>query len=62
MPKDPVTFVKNTQVLDAKQGTSKTFSALADSGAEVNIINRATVKRMELPFKATGCTTSTFSR
>ena len=36
-------------MLNAKQGKSKTFSALADSGAEMNIINRATVKRMGLP-------------
>ena len=42
-------FIQNTQVLNAGQGKSKTFSALADNGAEVNIINRATVKRMRLP-------------
>ena len=40
-------FIKNTQVLNAK-GKSKTFSALANSDAEVNIINRVTAKRMRL--------------
>ena len=41
-------FIKNTQVLNAK-GKSKTFSALADSDAEINIIHRTTAKRMGLP-------------
>ena len=41
-------FIKNTQVLNAK-GKSKTFSALAGSDAEINIINRTTAKRMGLP-------------
>ncbi len=41
-------FISNTLVLNAK-GKTKTFSALADSGAEVNIINRATARRMGLP-------------
>lgn len=41
-------YIKNTQVLNAK-GKSNAFSALADSGAEVNIINRVTAKKMGLP-------------
>ena len=40
-------FIKNTQVLNAK-GKSKIFSALADSDAEIDIINRTTAKRMRL--------------
>ncbi len=41
-------FIKNTLVLNAR-GKTKSFSALADSGAEVNIINRVTAQKMGLP-------------
>ncbi len=41
-------FIKNTLVQNAR-GKTNTFSALADSGAEVNIINRVTARKMGLP-------------
>ena len=41
-------FISNTLVLNAK-GKTKTFSALADSGAEANIINRLSAQKMGLP-------------
>lgn len=41
-------FIKNTRVLNAKDKRT-VFSALADSGAEVNIINRKAARKMDLP-------------
>ena len=40
-------FIKNTLVQNAR-GKINTFSALADSDAEVNIINRVTIRKMSL--------------
>ena len=40
-------FIKNTLVQNAR-GKTNTFSALANSDAEVNIINRVTARKMGL--------------
>lgn len=36
------------RIKELSKGKTKTFSALANSGAEIKIINPATAKRMEL--------------
>ena len=41
-------FIKNTLIQNARDKIN-TFSALTDSDAEVNVINRVTARKMSLP-------------